>query len=51
VERSGKTFATDPFFMALLLAQQGRIRWLQGELKSLEVEVQDSGAEMQATLD
>jgi len=34
VERSGKTFATDPFFMALLLLQQRLIGRLQGELRA-----------------
>ena len=32
VEKSGKTFATDPFFMVLLLAQERLIRKLQNEL-------------------
>ena len=32
VERSGKTFTTDPFFMALLLAQQRLIKRLHAEL-------------------
>jgi hypothetical protein len=34
VEKSGKALTTDPFFMALLLAQQGMIRHLQSELKA-----------------
>jgi hypothetical protein len=35
VEKSGKAFTTDPFFMALLLAQQGMIKHLQSELRAL----------------
>lgn len=34
VEKSGKTFATDPFFMILLLAQERLIRKLQNELEA-----------------
>ena len=50
VEKSGKTFTTDPFFMALLLAQQRMISRLRGELKRLGVETPDSSRGMQATL-
>ena len=38
VEKSGKTFTTDPLFMALLLAQQGMIKRLQRELRALGVD-------------
>jgi hypothetical protein len=38
VEKSGKTFATDPFFMALLLAQQKIIRHLRAELEAQGVD-------------
>ena len=41
VEKSGKTFATDPFFMALLLAQHKMIRRLQAALKVLGESVLD----------
>ncbi|MDE1852791.1 MAG: hypothetical protein KGI38_03465 [Thaumarchaeota archaeon] len=51
VEKSGKTFATDPFFMALLLAQQRTIRRLQGELKALGVETLGSEAISQTVLE
>jgi hypothetical protein len=40
VEKSGKTFPTDPFFMALLLVQQGMIKRLQRELRELGVDSQ-----------
>jgi hypothetical protein len=50
VERSGRTFTTDPFFMALLLAQQRMIRRLRGELRMLGVEPPDSSRGMQTTL-
>jgi hypothetical protein len=50
VEKSGMDFATDAFFMALLLAQQKTIRWLQAELKSFGVENPASGA-VNTTLD
>ena len=50
VEKSGKTFTTDPFFMALLLAQQRMISRLRGELKRLGVETPDSSRGVQATL-
>ncbi|MDG6899590.1 MAG: hypothetical protein JRM91_04655 [Nitrososphaerota archaeon] len=39
VERSGKTFATEPFFMALLLAQQKMIEHLMMALQAGGVEV------------
>ena len=50
VEKSGRTFTTDPFFMALLLAQQRMIRRLRGELSALGVETPDSSRGMQTTL-
>ncbi|MDG7012156.1 MAG: hypothetical protein JRN17_03605 [Nitrososphaerota archaeon] len=50
VEKSGKTFTTDPFFMALILAQQRMISHLRGELKRLGVETPDSSRGTQATL-
>ena len=50
VEKSGKTFTTDPFFMALLLAQQRMISRLRGELRRLGVETPDSSRGVQATL-
>jgi hypothetical protein len=50
VERSGSTFTTDPFFMALLLAQQRMISRLRGELRRLGVETPDSSRGMQTTL-
>jgi hypothetical protein len=51
VEASGKDFTTDPFFMALLLAQQKTIKHLQTELKDLGVEIADSKAATAMTLD
>jgi hypothetical protein len=39
VERSGRNFTTDSFFMALLLAQQKTIERLTAELKALGVKV------------
>jgi hypothetical protein len=50
VEKSGKTFTTDPFFMALLLAQQRMIRRLRGDLRRLGMETPDSSRGMQTTL-
>ena len=50
VEKSGKTFTTDPFFMALILAQQRMISRLRGELKRLGVETPDSSRGVQTTL-
>ena len=44
VEKSGKTFTTDPFFMALLLAQQRMIKRLEYELRGHGVETADSVA-------
>lgn len=38
VEKSGRRFTTDPFFMALLLLQQKMIRELRGELQALRTE-------------
>ncbi|MDG7022555.1 MAG: hypothetical protein JRN07_04055 [Nitrososphaerota archaeon] len=50
VEKSGRAFTTDPFFMALLLAQQRMIKKLQGELEVLGVEMPDSSREEQTAL-
>ena len=50
VERSGKTFTTDPFFMALLLAQERMIRFLRGELRALGVKTPELSLETQTTL-
>ena len=50
VEKSEKPFTTDPFFMALLLAQQRTIRRLQGELKVLGTKTPNSEAGMQSKL-
>ena len=50
VEKSGKTFTTDPFFMAFLLAQQRMISRLRGELRRLGVETPDSSRGMQTKL-
>jgi hypothetical protein len=36
VEESGKPITTDPFFMALLLAQQRTIEWLRTQLRDTE---------------
>jgi hypothetical protein len=41
VEASGKDFATDPFFMALLLLQHKIIKQLKAELKSNEMDTLD----------
>ena len=51
VEKSGKTVTTDPFFMALLLAQQKMIRRLQATLKELGGHVPDSNTVIQTKLD
>jgi len=50
VEKSGKGFATDPFFMALLFAQQRIIKRLQGELKLHGVEMTESDTTAQTKL-
>ena len=50
IERSGKTFTTDPFFMALLLAQERMIRRLRDELRALGIETRSSSPETQTTL-
>ena len=50
VERSEKIFTTDPFFMALLLAQERMIRFLRGELRALGVKMPELSLETQATL-
>jgi hypothetical protein len=52
VERSGRNLTTDPFFMALLLAQQKTIEQLKAELKALGVEIPISSEVVeQTTLD
>ena len=51
VEKSGKTLTTDPFFMALLLAQQRMIRRLRATLRELGEDVPDSNAVTQTKLD
>jgi hypothetical protein len=51
VEKSGKTFTTDPFFMALLLAQQRLIKRLREELAALGAGMTDSTVEVQIKLD
>jgi hypothetical protein len=51
VEKSGKPLTTDPFFMALLLAQQRMIKRLQGELRSLGVGMSASNVTTQVKLD
>ena len=51
VEKSGKTFTTDPFFMALLLAQQRMIRHLRGELKAFGFETASYDTTVQRLLD
>jgi hypothetical protein len=51
VEKSGKTFTTDPFFMGLLLAQRRMIRHLQRELKALGVETASYDTTVQRLLD
>jgi hypothetical protein len=38
VEKSGKNLATDPFFMALLLAQQRIIKQLKDELRGFSTD-------------
>ena len=39
VERSGKPLTTDPFFMALILAQQRTIEWLKAQLMEREAQI------------
>ena len=51
VEKSGKTFTTDPFFMSLLLAQQRTIRRLQAILKEQGRSLTDSHGVVQTKLD
>ena len=51
VEKSGKTFATDPFFMALALAQHKMIRRLQAALKALGESVPDPDTVIQTKLE
>ncbi len=50
VEKSGKESVTDPFFMALLLAQQKTIRRLQTVLRSFGIEMPGPSA-VEMTLD
>ena len=52
IEHSEKEFTTEPFFMALLLAQQKTIKRLKGQLKALGVEAPTSSEIVeQTTLD
>ena len=51
IEHSEKEFTTEPFFMALLLAQQKIIKLLEAELKSLGVKMPDSKTTTTMTLD
>jgi hypothetical protein len=51
VEKSGKTFTTDPFFMALLLAQQRMIKRLEDELRAQGIGMADSVVAVQTALD
>jgi hypothetical protein len=51
VEQSGKDFIADPFFMALLLAQQKIIKLLRAELVAIRIEMPDSVATSSTTLD
>lgn len=41
IESSGKTYLVEPFFLSVLLTQEERIRFLQGELAALRQEVQE----------
>jgi hypothetical protein len=51
VEKSGRTFSTDPFFMALLLVQQRMIRQLRNEFVKFGIRSPDSDETMQDVLD
>ena len=51
VEKSGKTLTTDPFFMALLLAQHRMIRRLVQELKKIAPETPKFDADATTLLD
>ena len=51
VESSGKPLTTDPFFMALLLAQHKMIRRLQAALKVLGESVLDPDTVIQTKLE
>jgi hypothetical protein len=52
VERSGRNLTTDPFFMALLLAQQRTIQRLKAQLKALGVGIPETSKVVeQTTLD
>jgi hypothetical protein len=51
VEKSGKSFTTEPFFMALLLAQQGMIKHLQSRLRAFGVGTASSEPTVQRLLD
>lgn len=51
VEQSGRSLTTNPFFMALLLAQQKTIRRLETELRSRGARRLDSGSVAVPTLD
>jgi len=43
IEQSGENFTTDPFFMALLLAQQRSIRLLQAEVEDTKRRMEPLG--------
>ena len=51
VEKSDKTFTTDPLFMALLLAQQRLIKRLHAELVARGAGMSDPDATVQIKLD
>jgi hypothetical protein len=40
IESSGKTYLVEPFFLSILLTQEERITFLQGELEGLRSEVE-----------
>ena len=50
VEKSGRAFTTDPFFMAQLPAQERTIRRLRGELSALGMKTSGPPRETQTTL-
>jgi len=40
IERSGKTYLVEPFFLAILLTQEERIEFLEDEMAKLRSEVE-----------
>jgi hypothetical protein len=40
IESSGKTYLVEPLFLSMLLTQEERIAFLQGELQTLRDEIQ-----------